>query len=219
MPGIADHLLRGVSPEAAKVLCIFVHGRSQTPEEMEAMVIRRLSALPVSFVLPRAREGAWYTARAIDALTGVTRAELDQSLTDLAELVAAMREGAGTRPILLAGFSQGACLVLELVFSGRALPGAVAALTGCRVGTIRCERPATRLPDMPVYLTGAHGDPWIPVEAFAEAAEALGRSGAALRADLFPDRPHAVSDAEIAMLDGMLMDLASGQRPRMEAAR
>lgn len=219
MPGIADHLQLGVAPHEAKVFCIFVHGRSQSPEEMEAAVIRRLSALPVCFVLPRADGAVWYSARAIDPLTGTTREELGRSLADLAALIDRVRAEAGECPLLLAGFSQGACLSLELAFSGRAEPDAVAAFTGCRVGTRGCDLPVDLRPDLPVYLTGGSADPWIPVQAFAEAAADLGRGGAALRADLFPDRPHEVSEPEIAMLDGMLMDLASGQRPRMEAAR
>ena len=219
MPGVADHLYRGQAPDGAKVFCLFVHGRSQSPEEMETAVIRRLSDLPVCFVLPRAEGAMWYSARAIDPLTATTRAELARSLDDLAALMGKVRAEAGTRPLLLAGFSQGACLALEMAFSGRAAPDAVAAFTGCRVGTADCDRPAEPLRDMPVYLTGASADPWIPVHAFADAVTALGQGRAALRADLFHDRPHEVSEPEIAMLDGMLMDLASGQRPRMEAAR
>lgn len=219
MPGIADHLLLGLPPAAAKVVCVFLHGRNQSPEEMNAAVIRRLSDLPVCFVLPRAGEAIWYSARAIDALTSATREELGQSLADLERLIAAFRSAAGDVPLLLAGFSQGACLSLEHAFSGRAAPDAVVAFTGCRVGLSGCERAADLTAGLPVYLSGGSDDPWIPVAAFAEAAMELGRCGAALRADVFHDRAHEVSEPEIAMLDGILMDLSAGQRPRMEAAR
>ncbi|MFN6004922.1 MAG: hypothetical protein ACK47S_03055, partial [Paracoccaceae bacterium] len=64
MPGVADILFLGVDPAMAKVLCVFVHGRNQSPEEMEAAVIRRLSAPDVAFALPRADGKTWYTARA-----------------------------------------------------------------------------------------------------------------------------------------------------------
>jgi phospholipase/carboxylesterase len=72
---------------------------------------------------------------------------------------------------------------------------------------------------LPVYLSGGDSDPWIPVSAFADAAQTLGGKGANLRADLFPRRGHEVSDAEIAMLGGILADLTAGRSPRMEAAR
>lgn len=219
MPGIADILFLGVGPDAAKVQCIFLHGRNQTPEEMEAAVIRRLSALPVRYVLPRAGEAHWYKARAIDPLNAETRTELNQSLNDLAALIERTRLEAPDRPILLAGFSQGACLSLELAFSGQATPDALVAFTGCRVGTAACDRAFALPPGLPVYLSGGSDDPWIPASAFAEATSALGQGRAALRADIFPERPHEVSAPEIAMLEDVLMDLASNQRPRMEGAR
>lgn len=219
MPGIADIVSSGAAVDAAKALCIFLHGRSQSPEEMQAAVVRRLSALPVHYILPRAGEGLWYRARAVDPLDAVTRSELHQSLADLSALIERMGQEAPDRPVLLAGFSQGACLSLELAFSGQAAPDAVVAFTGCRVGTAGCDRASALPPGLPVYLSGGSNDPWIPVSAFAEAASALGQGRAALRADIFPERAHEVSAPEIAMLEDMLMDLASGQRPRMEGAR
>ena len=219
MPGIADIVSLGAATDAAKVLCIFLHGRSQSPEEMEAAVIRHLSACDVAFALPRAGGATWYSAKAVDPLTEATRDELALSLDDLAGALADLRAAAPGRPILLAGFSQGACLSLELAFSGKAHPDAVAAFTGCRVGTPACARASHLVPGLPVYLTGGSDDPWIPVTAFAQAAAELGQGRAALRADIFPDRPHQVSAAEIAMLDAMLTDLAAGRSPWMEGAR
>ncbi len=219
MPGVADILFRGADPARAKVLCVFVHGRGQSPEEMEAAVLRRLSAADVAFVLPRAEGKTWYNARAIDPLTDATRAELAASLEGLAVAVSDLRSRAASLPLVLAGFSQGACLSLEHGFSGRAAPEAVVGFTGCRVGVATDARP-TELPSgLPVYLSAGSADPWIPVAAFAETAAALGQAEARLRCDVFPGRPHEVSDPEIAMLDGILSDLAAGHAPRMEARR
>jgi phospholipase/carboxylesterase len=121
--------------------------------------------------------------------------------------------------LVLAGFSQGACLSLEHAFTGRAVPDALVAFTGCRVGQVSDDRPAALPSGLPVYLSAGSADPWIPVAAFAEAALALGLAEARLRCDVFPARLHEVSDVEIAMLDSILSDLAAGQSPRMEAPR
>lgn len=219
MPGVADILFRGVDPGRAKVLCIFVHGRNQSPEEMEAAVIHRLSARDVAFALPRADGKTWYNARAIDPLTEATRAELAASLEGLADAVTDLRERAPGQPLVLAGFSQGACLSLEHSFTGRQAPDAVVAFTGCRVGVVSDDRPAALPSGLPVYLSAGSADPWIPLAAFAETAAALGEAEARLRCDVFPARPHEVSAAEIAMLDRILTDLAAGRPPRMEAPR
>jgi phospholipase/carboxylesterase len=219
MPGIVDISALGVAPDRAKVLCIFAHGRSQSPEEMEAAVIRRLSTPDVAFALPRADGGSWYHARAVDPRTVDANAELARSLADLAGLVRQLRASAPGVPLLLGGFSQGACLSLEHAFTGRDSPDALVSFTGCRVGVQGDVRPGSLAEGLPVYLTGGREDPWIPLKAFAEAAVELGQGGAQLRADVFPGRGHEVAASEIAMLDCMLADLAAGRSPTLEAAR
>lgn len=219
MPGVVDSLSLGAAPERAKVLCVFVHGRGQSPEEMEAAVIRRLSTPEVAFALPRAEGKSWYAARAIDPLTDITRAELARSLEGLAAAIAELRAKAASLPLVLAGFSQGACLSLEHIFTGQEMPDAVAAFTGCRVGALTDIRPKALPHGLPVYLSAGGSDPWIPVPAFADTVADLGQFGAILRADVFPDRPHEVSATEIALLDGTLADLAAGRTPAMGAPR
>lgn len=218
MPGVADILFTGVDPAKAKVLCIFVHGRGQTPEDMAA-IIARLSVPHVAFALPRALDKSWYTARAIDPLTDATRAELAASLNGLAATITELRGKAPGILLVLAGFSQGACLSLEHAFTGQAAPDAVVAFTGCRVGLPGDVRLSALTPGLPVYLTAGSDDPWIPVHAFAEAVTELGRSEAHLRCDVFPARPHEVSDEELAMLETVLTDLTASRTPTMGAPR
>ncbi|QEW20086.1 putative hydrolase [Marinibacterium anthonyi] len=202
-----------------KAVCVLVHGRGQSPEEMQSHILARLDAPDVTFVLPRAADGSWYAAKAVDPLTDDTRGALGAALDQLEGDVAAARRACPGLPLMLAGFSQGACLSLEYACSGRSAPGALVAFTGCRVGAPSDDRPLS-LPDgLPVYLTGSDNDPWIPVQAFAEAALDLGRQKARLRTDLFPGRGHEVSDAEIAMMQTVLADLAHGKTPAMAAPR
>lgn len=218
MAGAAG-LRRGTEGPGVRALCVFIHGRGQSPEEMDSHVLARLDAPGVAFQLPRAPLGAWYDARAVDPLTPLARAQLAEALDQLADEIAALRAEYPGRPLLLAGFSQGACLAIEYISRGANPPAALAALTGCRVGTQACARPDSAPQGLPVYLTGGDNDPWIPVDAFAEAALLLGRRGTALRADLFPGRGHEVSEPEIAMLRAILADLAAGRAPRLEAGR
>ena len=219
MPGIVEIQRLGVAAAGAKALCILVHGRNQSPGDMEAAVIRRLRNADICFVLPRAGDKCWYTALAVTPLTAVTRAELGASLADLAGLVSGFRAEAPGLPLVLAGFSQGACLSLEYAFTGADLPDAVVAFTGARVGVAADDRANNLLLGLPVYLTTGSNDPWIPLSAFAQAAVELGQGGAALRMDVFADRPHEVSRAEIGMLDSVLSDLAAGRVPAFGGSR
>jgi phospholipase/carboxylesterase len=218
MPGMVGHVRLGVPVAGARAICVFVHGRNQSPEGMAADVIRHLTVPGVDHILPRSGDACWYRALAVDPLTDATRAELGQSLADLGALIAALRGEAPGVPLLLAGFSQGACLSVEHAMAGGDAD-AVVALTGCRVGVEGDARPDALRPGLPVYLTAGQDDPWISLTAFAAACVALGRGGARLRADVFPGRPHRMAPAEIAMLDAILADLTQGRAPRMEAPR
>lgn len=126
---------------------------------------------------------------------------------------------ASPQPPVLAGFSQGACLSLEHAFSGHAPADALVGFTGCRVGAATDTRPSNLRRGLPVYLRGGDADPRMAVLAFAEAAADLGRQGAALRADIFPDRPHEISLPESAMFMAILSDVSAGRRPEMGAPR
>lgn len=219
MTPTAGTLRSGSGAPEARAICVFVHGRGQSPEEMQSQVLARLALPAVAFFLPRAPRGAWWDARAVAPLTPDASTQLADAIGHLAAALAAARTEVPGRPLLLAGFSQGACLAVEYLCAGLPAPDALAAFTGCRVGTAADGRPEAAPAGIPVYLSGGDADPWIPVEAFADAAQSLGRGGVRLRADLFPGRGHEVSDAEIAMLGGMLQDLAAGRSPGMAAAR
>jgi len=204
----------GARPADAKVLCIFVHGRTQSPEDMIEQIVGRLSATDIAFMLPRAENNTWYAARATDPLSEETRKQLGASLDYIHGMVGAFRQAGGEhKPVLIGGFSQGACLVLEYAMRFGRWNGAMVNLTGCRVGVSSDERSFSDLDNMPVYLTGSDGDPWIPVTAFAAASESLGRARAKLRCELFPGREHQASAMEVAALDAMLSDLAKGDQP------
>ena len=207
---MAGSLALGVAPSRARVLCVFLHGRTQAPEMMQAAVIGHLTAPHVAYLLPRAERASWYSTRAVDPLTEVARGELARSIADVAAAVVALQAAAPGVPLVLAGFSQGACLALELAFSGKVVVQGVVALTGCRVGGDG-DRPAILPLGLPVWLTTGQDDPWIPLPAFAQAVVALGQAGARVRAEIFPARPHEISAEEIAMLDGILGGLAAGR--------
>lgn len=215
----AAGLRRGANGPAVKALCVFVHGRGQSPEEMESHVLARLPLSDVAFALPRAPRGAWYDAKAVDPVTPLTREQLAEALAIVEAEMQSLRRDYPSLPLLLAGFSQGACLSLEYVCRGVQAPDALMAFTGCRVGTPQCERPSSAPAGLPVYLSGSDADPWIPLTATSDAFLELGRQKVKLRSDLFPGRGHEVSAAEIAMIESVLSDLASSQQPAFLASR
>lgn len=212
----------GAMPAHADALCVFVHGRGQSPEEMGEHVIARLRNTTAHVVLPRAPGGVWYEARAVDPLSAHSESQLEAALDAIdAAVDLAVSEGAPGDRVVLAGFSQGACLSLEYALRRQGRLRGLVAFTGCRVGgALRAEATAF-LDGLPAYLSCGDADPWIPLDVFFEAAQDVARAGAALRVEVFPGRVHEVLDAEIAAFDAMLEQVAAGRAAsgaRREAA-
>ena len=203
----------GASPSEASALCVFLHGRGQTAELMAEHVVARLQTGGTHFLLPQAPFGAWYDARAIEPLSERTLAQMNASL-DLIDRAIELAEadGAPADRLVLAAFSQGACLASEYALRRPRKLAALVLFTGCRVGLP--VDPVTRdLAGLPVYASDGSTDSWIPLDAFFAMTHSLARAGATLRAEVFPDRPHEVSDAEIAVMESILGDVAAGRSP------
>jgi len=201
-------LFRGEALKSAQVICVLTHGRGQSPEAMDEQILRRVKAPQTAFVLPRAATGSWYDAKAVDPLSETTVTQLHASLAQLRGIVA---EFPKATPVVMAGFSQGACLSIEYALRFGGWNGALVAFTGCRVGQAQDNLPRSSLTDLPAYISGSDADPWIPLSAFTQAVQELGAAEARVRADVFPKRGHEVSQAEIAMLEKALQSLASRQ--------
>jgi predicted esterase len=208
MTGAPDILWHGAAPADAGVAAVVLHGRGQTPQDMLPMLA---DLQGVTAALPMAVGKSWYKARAVDPLSDATRGDLAASLAALEATIALVRKAVPGRPLLLAGFSQGACLAIEYALSRGGWDGALVALTGARVGAATDARPRAGLNAMPVYLSGGDADPWIPVAAWAAAAGELAQAGARLTAEVFPGRAHEVSAAEQAVLANTCAALMKGE--------
>lgn len=208
MPATLHH---GASSDDAEVLCVVVHGRGQSQQDMMSAIVDRLDLPGVRFALPKSDGEAWYDARAIDPLTDVTRSQVATGLFKIASLIADERQAAPGRPLLLCGFSQGACMAVELLMARADMAEAACLLTACRVGASVEALTERQLAGLPVYASCGDADPWIPADAYHRMLSDLTRSGARIRTDMFPGRPHEVTETEIAALGGMLRSLSAGQ--------
>ena len=186
-----------LGPESGP-LAVLVHGRGSGPESMLDLA-GRLAADGVRCVLPAAAGGTWYpqrfTAPLADNEPWLTRAleALDAHVGDAED-------------VALAGFSQGACLVLEYVARHPRRYRAVAGLTG---GLIGADGELTRpqgLDGTPLLITTAEGDEWVPVERTRESAEILEAGGARVDLRIHQPSSHAIraeeADAVAAMMAG-----------------
>jgi phospholipase/carboxylesterase len=181
----------------ARAVAILVHGRDQD-EQVMLDVARRLDLPDVGYVLPVAVARTWYPARYFDPRAD-NEPDLTRSLrTIAAALRLAERAGVPDERIVLAGFSQGACLIADYVATAgpRRFAGA-AILTGSLIGTAE-ERPTPDVaPGLAMVFASSRYDEWIALPDALATADAYRGAGADVTWLELDDRVHHVSDRAV----------------------
>jgi predicted esterase len=111
--------------------------------------------------------------------------------------------------LVLLGFSQGACLVLESAARGAGRYGGVIALTGGLIGPpgTTWNYPGS-FDGTPVFIGSSDVDHHVPLSRVDESAAVFARMGASVTKRIYPGMGHVVNDDEIAFARGLLDDLA-----------
>jgi predicted esterase len=192
---------RGPDPGAARAVAILVHGRDQD-EQVMLDVAQRLELPGVSYLLPVAATRTWYPARYFDP-----RADNEPHLTEARRAIADAVATAAVpdERIVLAGFSQGACLIADFVATAgpRRWAGA-AVLTGSLIGA-QGERATPGVAHgLPMVFASSRHDEWIPIDDARATADAFVRAGADTRFVELDDRVHHVSDVAVDALRELL---------------
>lgn len=204
----------GVPLALASYALLLVHGRGGTPEGM--LPVARAAGASDGFVIaPRAAGGEWYPYRFLDPISKNEPwlSSALQSIDGTVKLV--IDAGIPAERIIIAGFSQGACLSLEYAARVPRRYGAIAALAGALPGGLN-ERRHYRgsLDGTPVLLACGDADEHIPEENVRAAAAAFGTLGAAVDMRIYPGLGHSIVgdqlDALRDMLDAVRATVPSG---------
>jgi phospholipase/carboxylesterase len=184
---------------------VLVHGRDQDEQAM-LEVAARLQLPDIAYVLPLAAGRSWYPGRYFDPLP-VNQPWLDSAL-DACEAATAHAHNAGIADerIVVAGFSQGACVVAELV-ARRARPWAGAAiLTGTLLGPAGERVVPARVDGLPMFLCASRHDDWIALDDALATARAFEAAGANVTFETYEDRAHHINDRAVDGLRRLLLD-------------
>lgn len=107
--------------------------------------------------------------------------------------------------IYLMGFSQGACLTLEVAARFAQPYGGVIAFSGGVIGKeIVRERYSGDFDGARVYIGNSDADPHVPLVRSEESRDILEELGASVTLDVYPDMPHTIIPAEIEAVRGLL---------------
>jgi len=206
-------VLRGGTPvENARVALVLLHGRGSTAEDIYALGEEvAADQAGVAILAPQAADRTWYPQRFLAPLAQ-NEPYLSSALSLVGRLVAELgQEGLAPANLVLAGFSQGACLSLEYAVRHPRRYGGIAGLSGAVIGPPGSPRDLEGgLAGTPVYLGCSDRDAHIPIASVAESAELLERLGAKVTKEIFPGMGHTVNADELAALRQMVSALAGG---------
>jgi predicted esterase len=181
----------------AQTAMILVHGRGATA----ASILELAEHLPhpeMAYLAPQANGNTWYPYSFLNPIPQ-NEPGLSSALQVLADLVAQV-EAAGipSERLILAGFSQGACLASEFVARNARRYGGLLAFSGGLIGPPGTPRdyPGS-LNGTPIFLGCSDVDFHIPKERVQESAEIFTRLGATVTMRLYPGMDHTIIQDEI----------------------
>jgi len=176
---------------------ILLHGRGAPAEDILALS-EEFDLPDVAWLAPQAAGHTWYP---YSFLSPVAQNEpwLGSALRKVGQTVEqAERAGIPRERIVIAGFSQGACLASEFVARNAARYGGMIAFTGGLIGPPGTEFPyAGSLAGTPAFFGAGDPDPHVPWSRVQESASRFAGMGADVVLRRYPGMPHTISRAEL----------------------
>jgi predicted esterase len=187
----------GEPVEKAKGAIVLLHGRGGTAEDI--LLLGREMYLPgLAYLAPQAVNNTWYPYSFL-----APREQNEPWLSSALEKVGAtvqlaMDAGIPANRIVVAGFSQGACLATEFVASNPKRYGGLIAFTGGLIGPEDTGLTHTGdLAGTPAFLGSGDPDPHVPWSRVQQSAKILGDMGASVTARRYEGRPHTITREEL----------------------
>mgnify|MGYP001043013593 CR=1 FL=1 len=181
----------------AKAAMILVHGRGATAVSILELA-DHLHHPDFAYLAPQAEGNVWYPYSFL-APMAQNEPGLSSGLQAIDDLVSQVEaSGIPAERIILAGFSQGACLASEYVARHARRYGGLLAFSGGVIGPPGTSRDYTgSLEGTPVFLGCSDVDFHIPLERVEETAVVFNNLGATVNKQIYPGMDHTIVQDEI----------------------
>ncbi|MEL7470741.1 MAG: phospholipase [Pseudomonadota bacterium] len=208
----------GPSLSTARLVVVLAHGRGGSPDDM-LNIGAHLGMVDVAYVAPTAAGRSWWPQSFLVPLEenepwlASALAAFDATVDDI------IGQGIPVERIVVAGFSQGACLALEHAARAARRYLAIVGLSGGLVGTRDAGGPPTdelygstrkgfdysgRIDGVRVFLGCHEHDPHIPLLRVRETEEVFRAMGGDVTTQIYPGHGHGIVEQEISLLRGLL---------------
>jgi predicted esterase len=187
----------GKSLTEAKAAMILVHGRGATaPSILDLAGV--LHHPDMAYLAPQAAGNTWYPYSFLSPMDQ-NEPGLSSGLQVIADILAQIAEaGIPVERVVIAGFSQGACLSSEFVARNARRYGGVIAFSGGLIGPPGTPRDYEgSLEGTPIFLGCSNVDFHIPVERVHESTVTFEELGAKVTERIYPNMGHTIIQDEI----------------------
>jgi predicted esterase len=187
----------GNSLDQAQAALVLIHGRGATARNILTLA-EELDHPEFAYLAPQAADNTWYP---FSFLAPITHNEpgISSGLAAIGALVdTIVAAGIPQERILLCGFSQGACLVLEFVARNARRYGGLLGYSGGLIGPDGALRDYTgSLGGTPLFLGCSDVDFHIPKARVELTAGVFERLGGRVTMRLYPGMDHTINQDEI----------------------
>lgn len=183
--------------DEVKAAMILIHGRGASAQNILELA-QELSHSDFAYLAPQAANSTWYPYSFLEPVTrnepGITSGL--QVIGDLVDQIEAA--GIPAERIVLAGFSQGACLASEFVARNTRRYGGLLVFSGGLIGSPDTPRDYTgSLAGTPVFLGCSDVDFHIPLARVEETAVVFTSLGAHVNKQIYPGMAHTIVPDEL----------------------
>jgi phospholipase/carboxylesterase len=197
-------IVTGVDLRHAKKAIILVHGRGSSAADIISLA-DHLQIDDYAILAPEATNHSWYP---YSFLSPVAQNEpwLSSALSTLEQLVEDITSyGILPEKIYFAGFSQGACLLLEFVSRNAIRWGGVVAFSGGLIGEdIDRANYTGDFQCTPILIAGSDPDAHVPIQRVHDSAVAIRDMKARVTEKIFLGTGHTINQAEIDLANELI---------------
>jgi phospholipase/carboxylesterase len=196
---------------------ILLHGRGASAEDILDLGLE-FDRPDLAYLAPQAEGNTWYPYSFL-APKQQNEPWLTSALSKVSQIVEGiMKAGLSRDKIVIAGFSQGACLASEFVAGNATRYGGLIAFSGGLIGPPDTKfQYAGRLAGTPAFFGGVDPDPHVPWQRVEESASVLSALGADVVVKRYPGMQHAVNREEVEeakrLIGRAILQLTVGELP------
>jgi predicted esterase len=197
----------GAPLETTDLVAILLHGRGANAADILGLagdIVPVGAENRIAFLAPDADANAWYPYPFRQPLE-TNEPWLTGALAKIDTLIDHVRAERPNTPIVVGGFSQGACLSLEYLARGSRPIAGVAAFSGALVGPSIADRlPIGNLTGRWVFLGCGDRDQFFTLDVAEESATTLADAGASVDFRTYPGMGHTINTNEIEAVQSLL---------------